>query len=186
MAAVRRPPVERVARRAAHERVRELREQLGGRRSEEPAPEGAADRDVQGEPELRALRRIERHLALHPRPGVEVDQVRRSARVGEAGRIVGDELEPARRARERLVLERGDERLARHDRERASGDDRDVDVAAPRPIVAEGGRPHEAHGQEVAAEHVARAGDDLRDVGGRGGADPRLEVHRGILPDRAG
>ena len=103
---------------AAHERVRQLGEQPVGRRPGQRQAERAADRDVEREPEARVLGGVVGDVVRHPRARVEVDEVRGAVGVGESAGVVDDELEAAGRARQRVVLERADERLAGAQRKR--------------------------------------------------------------------
>ena len=101
----------------------------------------------------------------HPRPGVELDLEARLRRAGRGDRpAVDDQLQPARRAGQRLVPQPGHQRLLLPRSSASGADQRDVDVAAARLVRAQSERAGGVRADQVVAEHVAGGGDQVGEV----------------------
>ena len=161
---VRRKPGERLVQGIEHERHRQLREDLGGRRTGERPPGLAADRNVDDEPETGVFCRLIGDVVRHARTGVEVELERRAERVLQVVARIDDQLEPANRARELGVRDAGGKSLALRAWEPDGRHDLHVEVARRGVEVAERARAEEPRAHETIAQSIVQAGDQLGEV----------------------
>jgi predicted RNA-binding protein with PIN domain len=150
-------------------------EDICGRGPEERHPVGRKDGSVDREPVSLPGLRLAVGAEESPGSCVEVQlEGGISGRLARRLLCVDDELEPARRARKRLMAQGGNERDGRLVGERPVNDNCHIEVAAPRLIAAERPRPAGVDTHERSAEHAPDALDELVQI-------RVFPLHKGIL-----
>lgn len=140
---------------------------------------GAVD-DV---PERRGPARVEGGPARQLGAGVEIQQIagRPGRDTGEV-RCVDDQFQPRRRAGQPPVIECVGQCPQGRGRRRALHDDRDVDVTAAVPVVAEREGTDRDHPGQPGAAHLARAAYELCQVGPNVGGNGMEQLGLGAHP----